>query len=89
MEELPLPGVTSDERERKAAWLRLPRPARAAFRRIHMHFGHVKKGPFMEILKATKCPAEYLEAAKHFRCEDCEYTEKIQFQHNKVSMPGP
>ena len=49
MEELPLPGVTSDERERKTAWLKLPRAARAAIRRMHMQFGHVKKAPFMEI----------------------------------------
>ena len=88
MEELPLPGVTSDERTRKVAWLRLLRPARAAIR-MHMQFGHVKKAPFMQILKATKCPPEYLEAANHFRCKDCEYAEKLPFQHNKVSMPRP
>ena len=65
-EGLPLPGVTSDERTRKDAWLRLPRPATAAIRRMHMQFGHVKKGPLMEFSKATKCPPEYLEAVKHF-----------------------
>ena len=42
-----------------------------------------------EILKATKCPPECLKAASHFRCKDCEYTEKKPFQHNKVSMPMP
>lgn len=57
-EELPLPGATSYKRARKAAWLRLPRAARAAIRRMHMHFGHVKNAPFLEILKATKCPPE-------------------------------
>ena len=89
MEEPPLPGVTSDEQTRKDARLRLPRPARAAIRRIHMQFGHVKKGPFMEILKATKWPPKYLEATKHYRCKNFEYTEKRPFQHNNVSMPRP
>ena len=89
MEEIPLPGSSKDEKARKTSWLRLPRAARAAIRRMHMQFGHVKKGPFMEILKAAKCPAEYLEAAKHFRCKGCEYTERIPFQHNKVSMLRP
>ena len=89
MEERPFPGVTSDEKIRKAAWLRLPRPARSAIIRMHIQFGHVKTGAFMEILKAAKCPAEYLEAAIHFRCKDCDYTERIPFQHNKVSVPRP
>ena len=89
MEELPLPGVTSDAGTREDAWLRLSRPARAAIRRMHMQLGHVTKAPFVQILKATKCPPEYLEAAKHIRCTDCEYTEKLPFQHNKVSMPRP
>ena len=78
-EEPALPGATSDERARMDARLRLPRPARAAMRRMHIQFGHVKKGRFMEILKATKCPAEYLGAGKHFRCEGCDYMEKIPF----------
>ena len=89
MEELPLPGVTTDERERKTAWLKLPRAARAAIRRMHMQFGHVKKAPFMEILKAAKCPPEYMEAAKHFRCKDCEYASKLPTQTAKVSLPRP
>ena len=89
VDELPLPGVTSDERDRKTAWLKLPRAARAAIRRMHMQFGHVKEAPFMETLKAAKCPPEYLEAARHFRCNDCEYANKLPLQTNKVSMPRP
>ena len=54
-----------------------------------MQFGHVKKAPFMEILKAAKCPPEYLEAAQHFRCKDCEFAKKLAFQRNKVPMPRP
>ena len=67
----------------------VPRAARAEIRRMHMQFGHVKKAPFMEILKAAKCPPEYLEAAQHFRCKGCEYASKLPFQTNKVSMPRP
>ena len=41
----------------------------------------------MEILKAAKCPPEYLHAAKHFRCKDCEYASKLPSQTSKVSLP--
>ena len=71
LEEMPLPGRTLDEAARKREWLKLPRPARAAIRRMHMQFGHCLKGPLIEILKATKAPDEYIRAAKHFKCDEC------------------
>ena len=49
LEEVPLPGLTSGEKARKDAWLRLPRAGRAAIRRMHQQFGHVPKGPFIAI----------------------------------------
>eukprot|EP00973_Karenia_brevis_P082436 11426278-Karenia_brevis.AAC.1 len=35
LEEVPLPGNTTDEAKRKSEWLKLPRAARAAIRRLH------------------------------------------------------
>eukprot|EP00973_Karenia_brevis_P092474 12412583-Karenia_brevis.AAC.1 len=35
LEEIPLPGNTTDEAKRKSEWLKLPRAARAAIRRLH------------------------------------------------------
>ena len=89
MEEMPLPGRSQDERERKAEWLKLPRPARAAIRRLHNQFGHKPKEPLIEILKAAKCPEEYIRAAKYFRCTDCDLNAKLPKQTQKAAMPQP
>eukprot|EP00973_Karenia_brevis_P080298 11137998-Karenia_brevis.AAC.1 len=35
LEEVPLPGNTTDEAKRKSEWLKLPRAASAAIRRLH------------------------------------------------------
>jgi hypothetical protein len=45
LEEIPLPGRNHDERSRKREWLKLPRTARAAIRRMHMQFGHCLREP--------------------------------------------
>ena len=63
LEEMPLPGRSQDERSRKEQWLKIPRPARAAIRQLHNKFGHKPKEPLIEILKAAKCPEEYIRAA--------------------------
>ena len=89
LEEMPLPGRSKDEAFRKKEWLKLPRAARAAIRRLHNQFGHKPKEPLIAILKASKCPEEYIRAAKYFRCPDCEKTSKLPNQTNKVSMPQP
>ena len=38
LEELPLPGRSKMEADRKREWLKLPRAARAAIRRLHNRF---------------------------------------------------
>ena len=76
LEEMPLPGRSAQEAERKKTWFALPRPARAAIRRLHNQFGHKPKEPLIEVLRAARCPDEYIEAAKHFRCPDCERNVK-------------
>ena len=89
LEEIPLPGSTVNEKERQKNWLKLPRKGRAAVRRMHATFGHCPKGPFLEILKASRAPSEYIEAAKHMRCNSCEYTDALPKRSNKVSLPRP
>ena len=88
MEELPLPVRTQDETARKVEWLKLPRPARAAIRRLHNQFGHKPKET-LEILKASKCPEEYIRAAQYFRCTDCDLNAKLPKMTNKTAMPQP
>ena len=89
MEEMPLPGRSKDELERKRQWLKLPRTARAAIRRMHARSGHCLKEPLIAILKATKAPEAYIKAAKHFRCNHCERTKKLPKQTNKIALPQP
>ena len=40
LEGLPIPGVPADEKQRRSEWLKLPRKARVAIRRMHTEFGH-------------------------------------------------
>ena len=89
LEEMPLPGRTESEAERKKKWLAIPRPARAAIRRMHNQFVHKLNEPLFEILKASNAPAEYLEAAKYLRCADCDRKKILPTQTTKVSMPPP
>jgi hypothetical protein len=89
LEEMPLPGTEKGEAERRQKWLKLPRPARAAIRRMHLQFGHLPKQPLYELLKAAKCPPEYLEASKYFKCDTCSRTQHLPKQTQKVSPPKP
>ena len=87
-------GVTAElfcahTSRKKGKWLQLPRPARAATRRMHNQFGHKLKGPLIEILKMAKCPKEYIDAAKYLRCPDCEKKLKLPKQTSKVGLPPP
>ena len=89
LEEVPLPGRTQQELERKREWLKLPRSARASIRRMHNQFGHCLKEPLIAILRAAKVPDSYVRAAKHFRCVECERVRNLPKQTNKVAMPQP
>jgi hypothetical protein len=77
LEEIHLPGTPEHEKDRRRKWLTLPRPARAAIRRMHTQFGHCSEAPLYEILKAAKCPQEYLDSYKYFLCESCERTQHL------------
>jgi hypothetical protein len=87
LEEVLLPGMPKDEPERKQRWLKLPRPARVAIRRLHNQFCHKSKEALVEILRASKSREEYIAAAKDFRCNECERNLELPKQTNKVSMP--
>ena len=89
LEELPLPGTPLFEKERRAQWLKLPRHARAAIRRMHAQFGHCPNGPLREVLKAARVPEQYLKAVEHFKCESCERNKKLPKQTHKVALPRP
>ena len=71
---MPLPGTSLSEGERKKRWLKLPRNARIAIRRMHNEWGHRPKSVLKEILKAGKAPKEYIDAADDLRCDACEVT---------------
>jgi hypothetical protein len=87
--ELPLPGTLEHEKDRRKKWLTLPRPARAAIRRMRTQFGHCPKAPLYEILKAAKCLREYPDSCEDFRCEPCERTQHLPKQTREVALPKP
>ena len=89
LEELPLPGRRESEAERKSKWLELPRPARAAIRRMHNQFGHKLKEPLIEILRASHAPDVYIKAAKYLRCADFDRKKILPVQTRKVEMAPP
>ena len=51
LEQLPLPGHPESEKERLASWLRLPRQARVAIRRLHRILRHLPKEALVQMLR--------------------------------------
>jgi hypothetical protein len=88
LEALPLPGNPQSEQERKAKWLALPRRARIAIRRLHRNFKHLPRTALVQMLRAAKCPKDYIDAAKAHRCSACE-TTKPKPPTSKVATPKP
>ena len=41
LEGVPLPGVPGHEKARRETWLKIPRRARAAIRKMHREWGHM------------------------------------------------
>ena len=89
LEEIPLPGTPKDEADRRKEWLKLPKISRAAIRRLHATFCHIPNTVLIEILKNARADERYIQAAKHFRCDDCAITTKLPKQTKKVSLPKP
>ena len=88
LEKIPLPGYPKNERERREAWLKLPRNARIAIRRMHRNLRHLPKNALIQMLRAARAPNEYIEAAKNFRCETCD-VNKSPPQTHKAGRPKP
>ena len=88
LEQIPLPGHPESEKERLASWLRLPRRARLAIRRLHRNLRHLPKEALVQMLRAARAPQDSINAAKTFRCQGCDNT-KPRPQTHKVSPPRP
>ena len=68
--------------------MQLPRRARIAIRRFHRNFKHLPKQAMVQMLRASRAPKVYIDAAKAHRCNTCETTKPKPPTH-KVSMPKP
>ena len=76
------PGHPESEKERLASWLRLPRRARIAIRRLHRNMRHRQKG-LVQLLRAARAPQDYFSAAKTFRCQECDNAKRRSQTHTK------
>jgi hypothetical protein len=88
LEQLPLPGYPQKEQERRKKWLEIPRRTRIAIRRLHRNLRHLPKQALLDIMRAGRCPEEYIEAAKYFRCETCD-VEKKKVRRHTATPPKP
>ena len=88
LEGMPLPGVPGHEKTRRETWLKIPRRARAAIRKMHREWGHVSKTMLRKMLKAAKAPQEYLDAVDCRLCSDCA-VDAPKAQTSKVGPPRP
>ena len=85
LEKMPLPGVPEHERTRRKAWLKIPRRARVAIRRMHAEWGHLPNTVLINILKTAKAPPEYIDAAVKHLCNTCE----VAAPKKQTSKHGP
>ena len=81
-------GHPESEKERLASWLRLPRRARVAIRRLHRNLRHLPEEALVQMLRAARAPQDCISAAKTFRCQGCDNT-RPRPQTHKVSPPRP
>ena len=72
LDNLEFPRVPDKEAERRKAWLKIPRVARAALRRLHVALGHQPKAVMLQILKGRRSASELIEGCKLFKCPHCE-----------------
>ena len=86
LEQVPLPCHPESEKERPASWLRLPRRARVAIRRLHRNLRHLPREALVQMLHAVRAPQNHVNATKTYRCQGCENT-KPRPQTHKVSPP--
>ena len=81
LEQIPLPGHPESEKERLASWLRLPRRARVAIRRLQRNLRHPPKEALAQMLRAARAPQDNIKA-------ECDNTKPRPTTH-KASPPRP
>ena len=59
-----------------------------ALRRLHRNFKHLPKNAMIQMLRASRAPKIYIDAARAYRCSTCEATKPKPPTH-KVSAPKP
>ena len=67
LEQIPLLGHPESENERPASWLRHPRRARVAIRRLHQNLRHLPREALVQMPRSARAPQDYVNAAKTFR----------------------
>lgn len=77
----------TQEQERRRKWLKVPRPTRLALRRLHNMTGHGPPTSMMMLLRTAQASPAVIEACKHFACETCRRTQKVQHP-NITKMPN-
>ena len=75
LEQRPLLGHPQSEKEPLASWLRLPRRARIAIRRLHRNLRHLLREALVQMLRAARAPQDCINVAKTFRCQGCDNTK--------------
>ena len=86
LDSIPIPGVPEQEANRRRQWLKIPRKARAAIRKMHAEWGHMPNSVLKNVLKIGKADADMIRACDFLRCEHCEMA-KDNPQTNKVGPP--
>ena len=86
-EDTTLGDSTSLEATRRQKWLKADRAIRVALRRLRSMTGHCSTSAMVQLLRTAGAPQPTLEAARHFACETCRKTQKVE-PPNRVKAPN-
>jgi hypothetical protein len=78
IDSLQFSGFPQDEVDRRKRWLALPRPARAAVRRVRGMIGPAPKSVMVAILHGARADKELIDAVESFRRESCESVSALE-----------
>ena len=76
----------SREHDRRIKWLKVPRSTRLALRRLHNMTGHSPVSGMLQLLRTACASPGVIEACKHFACESCRKTAKVD-RPNTTKLP--
>ena len=89
MDSLKLDGFPKGEKERRDAWMALPRAIRLAIRRLHHTFGSHKPKPVMlRLLRAARAGPEMIRGAMLYKCDTCTELQRPE-SVAPAAVPGP